>query len=69
MAKDRKPADPMEALTRDAMAQAHQVVDTYFDFLKRSVSSFPTGGTELVERLRDQSVQNVTAVHDLVKRG
>ena len=68
MAKDRKPADPMEALTRDAMAQAHQVVDTYFDFLKRSVSSFPTGGTELVERLKDQSVQNITAVHDLIKR-
>jgi hypothetical protein len=23
-----------------------QAVDTYFDFLKKSVSSFPTGGTE-----------------------
>jgi hypothetical protein len=44
------------------------VVDTYFDFLRRSVSSFPTGGTEFVERLKDQSVQNITAVHDLVKR-
>jgi hypothetical protein len=58
----------MEAFSKDAMAQAHQAIDTYFDFLKKSVSSFPTGGTELGEKLKDQSVQNVTAVHDLVKR-
>ena len=68
MAKDQKPADQMEAFSKDAMAQAHQAIDTYFDFLKKSVSSFPTGGSELGEKLKDQSVQNVTAVHDLVKR-
>jgi hypothetical protein len=68
MAKGQKPADQMEAFSKDAMAQAHQVIDTYFDFLKKTVSSFPTGGTELGERLKDQSVQNVTAVHDLVRR-
>jgi hypothetical protein len=68
MAKGQKPADQMEAFSKDAMAQAHQAIDTYFDFLKKSVSSFPTGGTELGEKLKDQSVQNVTAVHDLVKR-
>ena len=68
MAKDQKPADQMEAFSKDAMAQAHQAVDTYFDFLKKSVSSFPTGGTEFGEKLKDQSVQNITAVHDLVKK-
>ena len=68
MAKGQKPADQMEAFSKDAMAQAHQAIDTYFDFLKKSVSSFPTGGTGLGEKLKDQSVQNVTAVHDLVKR-
>jgi hypothetical protein len=68
MAKGQKPADQMEAFSKDAMAQVHQAIDTYFDFLKKSVSSFPTGGTELGEKLKDQSVQNVTAVHDLVKR-
>jgi hypothetical protein len=67
MAKGQKPADQMEAFSKDAMAQAHQAIDTYFDFLKKSVSSFPTGGTELGEKLKDQSVQNVTAVHDLVE--
>jgi hypothetical protein len=68
MAKDQKPADQMEAFSKDAMAHAHQAVDTYFDFLKKSVSSFPSGGTELGEKLKDQSVRNITAVHDLVKR-
>jgi len=58
----------MEAFSKDAMPQAHQAIDTYFDFLKKSVSSFPTGGTELGEKLKDQSVQSGTAVHDLVKR-
>jgi hypothetical protein len=46
MAKDQKP--------EDAMAQAHQAIDTYFDFIKKSVSSFPTGGTELGEKLKSK---------------
>ena len=59
MAKGEKPADQMETFSKDAMAQAHQAIDTYFDFLKKSVSSFPSGGTELGEKLKDQSVQNI----------
>jgi len=68
MAMGQKSADQIEAFSKDAIAQAHQIIDTYFDFLKKSVSSFPTGRTEIGERLKDQSVQNVAAVHDLVKR-
>ena len=66
MAKDQKPADQMDAFSKQAMAQAHQALDTYFDFL--TVSSFPSGGTDLGEKLKDQSVQNITAMHELVKR-
>ena len=68
MVKDRKPADQIDAFSKQAMAQAHEALDIYFDFLKRSVSSFPSGGTELGERLKDQSVQNIDTVHELVKR-
>jgi hypothetical protein len=68
MAKDQKPADQMAALSKQVMAQAHEALDTYFDFLKKTVSSFPSGGTDLGEKLKDQSVQNITAVHELVKR-
>ena len=68
MAKDQKPADQMDAFSKQAMEQAHEALDVYFDFLKKSVSSFPSGGTELGERLKDQSVQNIDTVHELVKR-
>jgi hypothetical protein len=68
MAKDKKPADHMDALSKQAMAQAHGALDNYFDFLKKTVSSFPSGGTDLGEKLKDQSVQNITAMHELVKR-
>ena len=59
MAKDQKPADQMDAFSKQAMAQAHEALEIYFDFLKKSVSSFPSGGTELGEKLKDQSVQNI----------
>ena len=55
MAEDQKPADQMEAFSKDAMAQAHQAIDTYFDFLEKSVASFPSGGTDFGEKLKVQS--------------
>ena len=67
MAKDTDPFE-LNAAAKQAMEQAHQAIDTYFDFLKKSVSSFPSGGTDLGEKLKDQSVQYITAVHELVKR-
>ena len=63
MAKDKRAAGQLDAFSKQAMAQAHQALDTYFDFLKKTVSSFPSGGTDLGEKLKDQSVQN-----ELVKR-
>ena len=68
MAKDEKPTDQVDAFSKQVMAQAHEALDTYFDFLKKTVSSFPSGGTDLGEKLKDQSVQNITAMHELVKR-
>ena len=47
MAKDQKPVEQMDAFSKQAMEQAHEALDVYFDFLKKSVSSFPSGGTEL----------------------
>ena len=67
MAKDTDPFE-LNAAAKQAMEQAHQAIDTYFDFLKKSISSFPSGGTDLGEKLKDQSVQNITAMHELVKR-
>jgi hypothetical protein len=53
MAKDMNSFE-LNTAAKQAMEQAHQAVDTYFDFLKKSVSSFPSGGTDRGEKLKDQ---------------
>ena len=68
MATEEKSADQMDAFSKQVMEQAHEALDNYFDFLKKSVSSLPSGGTHLGGKLKDQGVQNVTAVQELVKR-
>jgi hypothetical protein len=55
-------------VTRQALEQAHQAVDAYFDILKEMVSAFPSGGTQIGERMKDEGVENITAVQALVKR-
>ena len=64
-ARQLRPKVPMH---RRGVAQAHQAIDTYFDFLEKSVASFPSGVTDFGEKLKVQSVQNIAAVHELVKR-
>jgi hypothetical protein len=67
MAKESDPMGFGEG-TKEALEQTHQVMDTYFDFLKKSVSSFPSGGTEIGEKWKEQSLENITAFQELVKR-
>ena len=51
MAKDKKAASQLDAFSK-SMAQAHQALDTCFDFLRKTVSSFPSGGTDLGEKTK-----------------
>jgi hypothetical protein len=53
---------------RVALEQTHQAMDTYFDFLKKSISAFPSSGTEIGDRWKQESLLNVTAFQELVKR-
>jgi hypothetical protein len=43
-------------------------MDTYVDFLKKSISAFPSGGTEIGNRWKEQSLLNLAAFQELVKR-
>ena len=45
-----------------------QAMDTYFDFLKKSISAFPSSGTEIGDRWKEQSLLNLTAFQELAKR-
>ena len=51
-----------------ALEQTHQAMDTYFDFLKKSISAFPSSGTEIGDRWKEESLLNITALQELVKR-
>jgi len=58
----------LRAGVKQTLEQAHLALDAYFEFLKKSVSSFPSGGTELGEKLRDQGVEHISALQEVVKR-
>ncbi len=67
MAKDSD-HPKMRAGVKQTLEQAHLALDAYFEFLKKSVSSFPSGGIELGEKLKDQGVENINALQEVVKR-
>jgi hypothetical protein len=51
-----------------ALEQTHQAMDTYFDFIRKSISAFPSGGTEIGDRWKEESLLNLTAFQELAKR-
>ena len=65
-----KETDPFgfSAGTRVALEQTHQAMDTYFDVLKQSISAFPSVGTEIGDRWKEESLLNISAFQELVKR-
>jgi hypothetical protein len=54
--------------TKLALEQTHHAMDTYFDFLKKSISAFPSTGTEIGDKWKEESLLNVTALQELVAR-
>ena len=78
MAKDPKPfkdLNPLGDFSQDAgraieqtKEQALGAADTYFDFLKKTVSSTPSGGTEFGERIKSYAEKNISATHEFIKQ-
>ena len=68
MAKDRKPAEELSAFANQGMEQARNAVDTYFDYLKRTVSSTPSGGTDFGEKLKSCAEANLATTHEFVRQ-
>ena len=52
MAKDRKAAEDLSGPAEQTMEQVRTATDIYFDYLKKAVSSTPSGGTEFGEKLK-----------------
>ncbi len=68
MAKDQKPAEELSGFAEQTMAQARTAMDTYFDYLKKAVSSTPSGGTEFGEKLKSYAEANLATTHEFVRQ-
>lgn len=67
MLRDFKAAE-LNTMAEPVKEHARQTVDTYFEFLKKTVSSFPSGGTDFGEKLKMYSEQNIAAIYQFMKQ-
>jgi hypothetical protein len=72
MAKD---ADSLEGLNANAkraveqtLEQTREAVDNYFNFLQQTISSYPSGGTDLGEKLKSYAAKSIAATHEYVQK-
>jgi len=63
----KEKSDELNAMGRQTMARAYSAMDYYFDHLKESVASAPTGGTEFGEKVKAYAEQNLSATQEYVR--
>ena len=70
-----KMPNPFEDISAEVKHTADLVVlqalgsmDTYFDYLERTISSSPSGGTEFGEKLKTYAARNIAATHEFIKQ-
>ena len=68
MAKDQNPAEQLSAIAEQTKEQALAATDTYFNFLKKAISSYPSGGMGFGDNLKTYAEQNIAAVHEFVHK-
>jgi hypothetical protein len=72
MAKDSKPLQELNAqanqVVEETKEQALSAADTYFDFLQKTISSFPSGGTDVGEKLKSFAERNVASTREFIKK-
>jgi hypothetical protein len=72
VAKEAIPFEISNAQARQTVDQTKEqilrAVDGYFDFLKQTISSYPSGGTELGERLKGYAEKNIAATREFIRR-
>ena len=68
MPRDQKPAEEFNDMAEQTKAQALAAADQYFNFLKKTISSYPSGGTEFGDNLKGYAEKNIAAVHEFVQK-
>ena len=64
----KQATDRMKQSVEETKEQALGAADTYFDFLNKAISSFPSGGTEFGEKLKSFAEKNVAATHQFIQQ-
>ena len=67
MAKEKKRGEELSAIGKQTMAHAYSAMDYYFDHLKKTVKSAPSGGTEFREKVKVYAEKNITATQEFVR--
>ncbi len=58
----------MHSGLEQTMEHTRGVLGQYFDFLKRTLSSYPSGGTELGEKLKAYAEKNIATAHEYLDK-
>jgi len=64
----KQATDRMKQSVEETKEQALGAADTYFYFLNKTISSFPSGGTEFGEKLKSFAEKNVAATHQFIQQ-
>jgi hypothetical protein len=67
MAKEKSKGEELSTIGKQTMAHAYSAMDYYFDHLKKTVASAPSGGTEFGEKVRAYAEQNISATREYVR--
>jgi hypothetical protein len=67
MTKEKTQRDELSAIGKQTMARAYSAMDYYFDHLKKTVASAPSGGTEFGETVKACAEHNITATQEFVR--
>ena len=59
--------DEFSAIGKQTMARAYSAMDYYFDHLKKTIASAPSGGTEFGEKVKACAEQNISATQEFVR--
>jgi hypothetical protein len=64
----KQATERMTQAVEETKGQALGAADTYFDFLNKTISSFPSGGTEFGEKLKVFAEKNIAATREFIKQ-